>query len=367
MSASASEIHASGEWMDGATAVSRAVRLLARSGELVVHDLGGGEIARWPLSTIRIDMAHEGSAAHIESEAAPGRLAVTSDVSFVDALRALGAHGDTLPRGRRALVIGLSSAAGVVAIFAALYAVAPWLSQRAAERVPLSVEERLSSQMDQVFASRTCQTEQANQALSLLMSRLDPSHAIAAEVRVTNDPVPNAFTLPGGRILLTRGLIEQAKDADEIAGVLAHELAHVRHRHVLAALIQRTFLGTIWAVTVGDYSGLLVVDPGTVHQLLTLRHSREAEAEADATGMGLLRRAHIATSGLVAFLHRNGGKTSGAVTFLSTHPATEQRLSALRVGTGWGGSPALSDDSFHALQHVCGGSTTTSSLSDLFK
>lgn len=367
MSVSDSEIDAGGEWMDGATAASRTVRLLARDGELIVRDMEGVEVARWPLSTLRIDTAHEGGAAHIESDAAPRCLAVTSDLSFVDALRELGAHGDSLPRGRRALIIGLSSAVGVVAIFATLYAIAPWLSQRAAERVPLSVEEHLSTQMDRVFASHTCQTEQANAALSLLMSRLDPSHSIAAEVRVTNHPVPNAFTLPGGRILVTRGLIEEAKDPGEIAGVLAHELAHVQHRHVLAELIQRTFLGTIWAVTVGDYSGLLVVDPGTVHQLLTLRHSREAEAEADATGMELLRRAHIATSGLISFLDRNGKKSSDAATFLSTHPATAQRLSALRAGTGWGGSPALSDESFHALQHVCDGSREASSLSDLFK
>src|SRR5207249_4264127 len=123
-------------------------------------------------------------------------------------------------------------------------------------------------------------------------------------------------SLPGGAILLTRGLVEGAESVDEVCGVLAHELGHVMHRHVLAEFIESTFMSAVWALTIGDYSGLLIVDPQTAYRLVTLKHSRAAETEADETASELLRRASISSSGLASFLERNHYKADDTLDFL---------------------------------------------------
>src|SRR6185369_12453990 len=124
----------------------------------------------------------------------------------------------------------------------------------------------------------------SDEAVQSMLTRLDPGRRLDVEIRVVNIDIPNAFALPGGVVLLTRGLLEGAESPEEVAGVLAHELGHVLHRHALSHMIRNALLGGAWATTLGDYSGLLVIDPKTAYEAATLKYSREAEAEADATG-----------------------------------------------------------------------------------
>lgn len=355
-----------GEWLGGDTAEALPARLIAGPEQLVVTTGEGTVVARWPIASIRVDMLHDGDVAHLESKSDPDRLAVTRDLAFVAKLRARGAVGGGLPRGKRALVIGLLCLGAVASLFAGLYAAAPWLSRRAAERVPLSVERRLNSELGDLFGRYSCETEDSKRALTALKARLDPKRRSPATLRITNVGAPNAFALPGGDVLLTRGLLEEATSADEVAGVLAHELAHVEHRHVLAELIETTLLGSIWAVTIGDYSGLLVIDPRTMYNVITLRHSRDAEQEADLTGARVLKEAGISTAGLIAFFERNGSKLDDQLSFLSTHPASSERITALRAGVTPGSAPALDEASFAALKGACAAAPAVPRLSDVF-
>jgi predicted Zn-dependent protease len=241
----------------------------------------------------------------------------------------------------------------------------PWLSRRVANHLPLDVERRLNPQVRGLFEPNICDTPEARSALQALHERLDPDRSVAADIRIVNLKVANAFALPGGMVLLTRGLVEQATSAEEIAGVLAHELAHVWHRHVLADLIQNTFMSGVWAVTVGDYSGLLVVDPRTVEHFIALRQSRGAEAEADRTGLQMLARARISAESLAAFLERNRMAGEAALSFLSTHPATSGRVREIRATHIAEGPPALTPREFGALHDACVGRPPFRSLSEL--
>ncbi|HZU82224.1 MAG TPA: M48 family metallopeptidase [Polyangiaceae bacterium] len=367
MSDSRSDRAADGEWFAGDTAEGRRVRLAMDGDALTVLAADGATLATWPLRSVRIDAVDEEDVAHLESATDPGRVAVTGDVDFVRRLRAVGARGGGLPRGRRAVGLAVGCSGGVLAIFGGIYAAAPWISRRIAEQVPLSVERRMGSQLDDLLAKSTCETAPARDALARLKARLDPAGAIPASIRITNLSFSNAFSLPGGDVLLTRGLVEQAESPDEIAGVLAHELAHVRHRHVLSQLIENAFLSSMWTVTFGDYSGLLLADPRTVHQALTLRHSREAESEADATGADMLRAAHVSTAGLIDFLERNQQRAADKMSFLSTHPATAERVERLRSGVLPDGDAALDDPGFRAIARACAGRGERDSLSGIFE
>jgi beta-barrel assembly-enhancing protease len=367
MSESTSDVvRASGQWAGGEVAALVPVLLELREGHLWVVSIDGATtFARWPVSTLRLDAMHEGSLAHIESSSDPDRTATTGDAAFLAALRAAGARRSGLPLRRRG-VLALACAAAVVAIFGGLYAVMPWVSRAVAQRVPLDVERRLQPRFAGLFESRTCHTPDAQAALVALRDRLDPTGSIHADVRVVNLDVPNAFALPGGTVLLTRALVEGAESGEEVAGVLAHEMAHVYHRHVLAELIQDTFMSSVWAATMGDYSAVLVVDPRTLEHLIELRQSRDVEAEADRTGLAMLADARVSPAGLAAFLERNsfaGGE--GALTFLSTHPATANRLQMIRSAPAVEGPPVLTGPQLDALRKACAGEPEIRSLRDL--
>ena len=95
---------------------------------------------------------------------------------------------------------------------------------------------------------------------------------------VSNDKEVNAFALPGGIIVINAGLIAKAGSADELAGVLAHEVQHVEHRHTLQQMIHAAGWAAVLAVVLGDVSAITAI---VVHQLGNLRNSRKLEAQAD--------------------------------------------------------------------------------------
>jgi Zn-dependent protease with chaperone function len=359
-------VKAPGDWSGGDVAALVPAELELDGDHLAVRTADGATVlARWPVATLRIDAMLEGPIAYIESPEAPGRTVSTEDAALLGALRAAGARGAALP-GRKRVRLALLFAAAIAAIFGGLYAAMPAIAHAIAVRVPFDVERRLEPQMQAIFASDTCRSPQAAAAVEAIRARIDPSRSIPADVTIVNIAQPNALALPGGAVLLTRGLVEGAQSGEEVAGVLAHELAHVKHRHVLAELIEDTFMSGVWAVTFGDYTGLVAVDPRTVERLVQLRHSRGVEAEADRTGLDMLAAAHVSPTGLAEFLERNQeGAAAGALTFLSNHPATADRIAMIREVHAEGGPPVLDDDQLDDLRVACSGSPRPRSLREI--
>jgi predicted Zn-dependent protease len=154
--------------------------------------------------------------------------------------------------------------------------------------------------------------------------------------RLVNSSVVNAFAVPGGYIYVNRGVVERADDMAELAGVLAHEIGHVEHRHGIEQLqrAQRTNVGlTLAYVLLGRQpGGLERAAIGVGGTAYLAGHSREAENEADATAVRLLVRAGIDPNGLPAFFRRlmqqQAGSPSGLQQWFSTHPTTEDRIAA---------------------------------------
>lgn len=152
--------------------------------------------------------------------------------------------------------------------------------------------------------------------------------------RLVNSDVANAFAVPGGYIYINRGIVSRAGTMSELAGVLAHEIAHVEHRHSVDQLerAQTANAGLSLAYI------LLGRAPGTAERaaigvggnLYFANHSRDAENEADATGVELLVAAGIDPRGMARFFQRlleeqNGG-SGGVSEWFSTHPTTQDRI-----------------------------------------
>ena len=147
---------------------------------------------------------------------------------------------------------------------------------------------------------------------------------------VADDPAINAFAVPGGYVVVNTGLIRAADTAEEVAGVLAHEVQHVELRHTLKNLVHTLGLRAALALALGDVSGSVLGDMAAT--LGELKFSRDLESEADQKGLAALRQAGIAPQGMVSFFDKLARQEKGAAPadLLSTHPASEDRMKKLR-------------------------------------
>jgi predicted Zn-dependent protease len=146
---------------------------------------------------------------------------------------------------------------------------------------------------------------------------------------VADRPDLNAFAAPGGVVVVHAGLLRSADNAEEIAGVLAHEIAHAELRHSLKTMVKGMGLRALVAVALGDFSGTALAE--AAKNLTELGFSREAEREADRDGLRRLVTARIDPAGMVHFFEKLA-KQQGAAppALLSTHPAIEERIAELR-------------------------------------
>ncbi|UCD71213.1 MAG: M48 family metalloprotease [Syntrophobacterales bacterium] len=157
---------------------------------------------------------------------------------------------------------------------------------------------------------------------------------------VVKSPDPNAFAIPGGHIFLASGLIIMAASEDEVAGVVSHEVAHIKARHI-AQRIERAKKLSLAAMA-GILAGVIIGGKATevmmagsvaAGQAMALKYSREDEAEADQLGFRYLTKAGYDGWGMVSFLrklHRMSLLSPGTPpSYLSTHPGIEDRISYL--------------------------------------
>lgn len=156
---------------------------------------------------------------------------------------------------------------------------------------------------------------------------------------ILNSPIVNAFSLPGGYVYVTRGLLALAGDEAELAGVMAHELGHINAHHPAQrysrSVIAQLGLGLLGAVTKSDIASQV---GGAAAQLVLMSYSREQEFEADSRGVRYMSRAGFDPHAMAHFLSKLqandaleaqiAGNPGAADRFslLATHPRTADRV-----------------------------------------
>lgn len=129
------------------------------------------------------------------------------------------------------------------------------------------------------------------------------------------------------------GLLELARSADQVAGVLAHEMAHATLRHGLMRIGQS--MGVIAAVQLlmGDAAGLVALGAQLAQKSVLTSYSRVAEREADLEGARMLHEAGIDPEAMAEFfllIHQERGDMPKIPTWISTHPGDEDRAESIR-------------------------------------
>jgi beta-barrel assembly-enhancing protease len=157
--------------------------------------------------------------------------------------------------------------------------------------------------------------------------------------RVVNASDINAFALPGGPIYINRGILENARNEGEVAGVIAHEIAHVALRHGThqaskAHLAQAGIgiLGGILGGKVGQGTADIINTVGGIGlNALFLKYSRDLETQADVRGAQILAASGYAPADMVGFFNTLARvDTARKTTWLSHHPAPPDRIARIQ-------------------------------------
>jgi beta-barrel assembly-enhancing protease len=321
------------------------IATLAADGILLAEREGGKLLETWAYKSISLRQ-EELRRGPVRLTRGPFRLTVDDQVFAA----ALLAAAPALRRAARRKIYGAVIASAVfLALVGTCWWSKPWIVDSITQRVPLSWEEKLGAELEKrPWLGMRCAAPAGVAALETLTHRLTKrlNSPFSLTVAVRDVASVNAFALPGGHIVLLRGLIEKAESPDEVAGVLAHELTHATKRHPMRALIASSGLALLFEAFLGNGTGASL---GAV--LATLSYSRSMEAEADEGAVTLLQRAEIGTEGFARFFARLSDNDFPA--YLRTHPPTPERLAAVRARAASGKRPALSPAEWRALKSIC--------------
>ena len=261
-----------------------------------------------------------------------------------------------------AAIVGWSLAAAVSIVLVVLFGV-PLAAERLTPLVPDSFERRLGdvaeAQVKVIFAGKPCSNAAGQAAFAKLVGKLRDSAGLDNSVLsgVLATPVPNAFALPGGKVYLFDGLLAKAENPDEVAGVLAHELGHLRHRDSMRELIHNGGTSFLIGLLFGDVtgSGALIF---ASRSLVTSSYSRDAETNADTFAIETMHKLGRPAKPMGELMFRVTGKEGGkGLSLVSSHPLTEDRLARMDkadAGSRPSGSPLLSATEWQALKGICG-------------
>lgn len=242
----------------------------------------------------------------------------------------------------------------LLAIFVAV--LAAMSLPRLARHVPWRIENWLAAIVGAPAPGVACVGRNHPQSLALfsdLTRRIYPifpdDNALPVTIEVIGGKTVNAFATLGGHIFVFDGLIKQAGSAEELAGILAHEIEHVRNRHIIQGIAANLFtVGVLGVVLPGDAG----VGSGIARLLVMLRFSRQQEQEADETGLRRLQAAHVDVAGFQQFFER-AEKMASPPEILSSHPANEMRAKLAASFRDSAVTPIMDAAQWKTLQRIC--------------
>ena len=246
-----------------------------------------------------------------------------------------------------ALMMGGIATASVVAVG---YLAPHWI----APHVPMSWERNVGGAIVGDFGDLRCRNAEGQRALEALVERVSPGATKGPDgikVAALNVNIFNAAALPGGYIVVFKPAITET-NSEALAGILAHEVAHVRRRHVAEALIREFGIGALIRLFAGDLGA-------NAEQIVSLNYTRENEAQADADAISMLKRANISPKPIGALFAKLANEqhegTSSTTEFLQSHPMSRKR--AQRFAASFDPRahyvPVLTRDQSDALFNIC--------------
>ena len=346
-----------GRFHDGLSSRPSTVEIAWNDGGLCFTP-DGGAARLWPQGGLKV--VREGDQARLSHPSEPDARLVMAEADWI----ALGGAAAAVEKRGRVketrLVIGLAAVGLSVTAF--VFWGVPIFAGPLARATPIQMEKDMGRSFDAQMGAmfHRCEGEAGQGVLDELGTRLSMQSDTPFDVRVraVQAPFVNAFALPGGSVLVTDDLIREAETPDELAAVVAHEVAHIEKRHVMQAVWRSLGVGLLLDAVVGGGTGAGQQAVLLAGQATDLRYGREAELEADQRGQALLVAAGMSSQGMAPFferMHGAGGdkRLASAAEFVSTHPDSARRAQRARQDAKPGAS-ALTPVEWAAVRASCG-------------
>lgn len=169
-----------------------------------------------------------------------------------------------------------------------------------------------------------------------LVEACSRKNEITFSLTVVEDETVNAFALPAGYIFVHTGLLDYVQSDGELAGVLAHEIAHVDRKHSMSAIKRQLGIALLFQIFLSDAGAELKKIGNLAVNLTQLGYGREAEYEADRYGVYFMERAGYQRGEILNFWRRlvkqSGGEEDPVILQLfSTHPPTSERIKRIEA------------------------------------
>lgn len=364
------KLEAEARYLDGRGGAPLEVIVNFGERSLIITDFHDVPLAHWPLASLRA-MDDDDGAVEIAPDTLSTERIVLSDPAMVDAISQvcpnLRAAPETLPEPRksgRKLARG-AGLLGLIVVLGGMFAfqlgdvtrlIPPARAVALGEAMAPEVRLRLGSAAG--AGARVCDEPEGVAALRRLTARITPDAPLVVpfRVKVLDHPAIGAIGLPGGQVLVLRGLIEAAASPEDVAGILAHEIGHLKERDALRAILA--------AAGPRQLLGLLIGDPDSgvagsaADALVRVIHPAETERTADATANALLDKAALPATAHARFMAGldHAGSHPGVVAYAAGHPDPGGRTALALASDGVGAdpfAPALEDRAWIALRNIC--------------
>jgi len=367
------KLEAVARYFDGESAAPQDVVVSFGERSLVIMALNDVALAHWPLASLRAISARGDPAAQLVPNEGSDERLILGDPEMLDAITQVcpGLYRRKVD-GRRVRGAFFWAGAAVASVLAIVFVLVPALAGQLARMIPPEREQQLGDavveQIQTFFewvggeTPEMCETASGNEALGRMAERLTGKLELPYPLRlaVIDVGMINAVAVPGGRILVFRGLLDAADSPEEVAGVVAHEIGHVVHRDPTREALRAAGTTGVIGLLIGDVfgAGMAVVMADAV---LNASYQRDAEASADETAYDLLGKAELPTTPFARFfekMHKKYGDSEGLMKMISSHPGLAERAeraaAADRIGDG-PYDPALTDRDWIALKGICQG------------
>lgn len=338
-------VKADGGYFDGIAVTRREVCLTILAATL--HIEGDGIERSYPLDGVAVTQAVGSIRRTIRLQ--DGGMCEVIDQDFIKDLESrlgTGSRAGLLHLWERNLTLVAATlvATALVVLLFMRFGV-PAMARQAAFAMPPSVENSMGREslavLDRIITKPTELSRERRAELTALFRRIalasgtHPGYRL--EFRNGDTIGANAFALPSGIVIITDQLVELARHDDEIAAILAHELGHVRQRHVLRHALQNSATGLIMATLTGDLVSITSLAATLPTALVDASFSRSFEREADDAAIAWMKSAGISPRRYAEILGRLQAELDarhGAVAagdnpvrnYLSTHPDTGERI-----------------------------------------
>ena len=236
----------------------------------------------------------------------------------------------------------------------------PSISGTLSNFVPKVVEKKIGKYIiNELFPNRKiCQKPDGKIAAEQLMQSLSsPSFEYDFKLEIIDLDIINAIALPGGEILIFRGLLEKIMTAEAFAGVIAHEMQHILQKHGTENFINQIAIsGFFKLLTIGE-NDLSATFFESIKILSILKYSREYEIEADELALKMLIQKKIDAKKMLSLFFILKEQSQALPNFISTHPDLDIRIDNLKKiidsSPKYLAKPIISENNWISIKSIC--------------